>query len=141
MEIQQDAPAECIDGMLSHVEDVIAYMKNAINNSQVSCGTQTTSILSTENIPSKSAQLSIKDITTKSDFKFSSSKYDDLDRPTIAKLCHFNLEPPSSASRRDPIRHNTKSIAIISWTSISKTTIMDYIRGEFRDIDIQYICI
>ncbi|CAF3813963.1 unnamed protein product [Rotaria sordida] len=73
------------------------------------------------------------------DYDRSYTKYGDLDRPTIAKLCQFNVEIPSVSSRRQPIRLNTKSLAIISWTNVSKDVVMKYIKEEFDIKNIQYI--
>ncbi|CAF4403981.1 unnamed protein product, partial [Rotaria sordida] len=58
------------------------------------------------------------------DYDSSFTIYNDLDRPTIAKLCQFNVEIPSVSSRRQPIRLNTKSLAITSWTNVSKDVVM-----------------
>ncbi|UJR06997.1 hypothetical protein I4U23_011286 [Adineta vaga] len=69
------------------------------------------------------------------------SKYADLDRPTIANLCQFNLQEPPPSSLREPIQHNSESSAIISWTTTSKHTIMNYIRQELYDEEIQYLCV
>ncbi|CAF1274888.1 unnamed protein product [Rotaria sordida] len=73
------------------------------------------------------------------DYDSSFTIYNDLDRPTIAKLCQFNVEIPSVSSRRQPIRLNTKSLAITSWTNVSKDVVMKYIKEEFDIKNIQYI--
>ncbi|CAF1553908.1 unnamed protein product [Adineta steineri] len=74
------------------------------------------------------------------DFNSSYCKYSDLDRPAIAKLYEFNLQHPSASDLREPILLNTKSLAIISWTNVSKDVVMDYIKQEFKK-KFQYICI
>ncbi|CAF4279604.1 unnamed protein product, partial [Rotaria sordida] len=53
----------------------------------------------------------------------------------------FNVEIPLPSSRRQPIRLNTKSLAILSWTNVSKDVVMNYIKEEFHFKKIQYICI
>ncbi|CAF3014353.1 unnamed protein product [Rotaria sp. Silwood2] len=69
------------------------------------------------------------------------TKYGDLDRQTIAKICQFNLQAPPASCRRQPIRLNRKSLAIISWTNISKDVVMNHIKQEFSIKNIQYICV
>ncbi|UJR12391.1 hypothetical protein I4U23_016568 [Adineta vaga] len=78
---------------------------------------------------------------TKPHFQSSPTKHGDLDRPTIANLCQFNLQKPSPCSLQQRIQRNSKSFAVISRTTISKNTIMNYIRQEFYDEEIRYLCI
>ncbi|CAF4283087.1 unnamed protein product, partial [Rotaria sordida] len=69
------------------------------------------------------------------------TKYGDLDRQTIAKKCQFNLQSPPSSFCRQPMRLNRKSLAIISWTNVSKDAVMNHIKREFPLENIQYICV
>ncbi|CAF0991888.1 unnamed protein product [Didymodactylos carnosus] len=64
--------------------------------------------------------------------------YGHLDGQTIAQECAFDLQP---SSNQQPIRLNTKSFAITSWTHVSKDAVLTEIKRRFGIENIQYICI
>ncbi|CAF1294171.1 unnamed protein product [Adineta steineri] len=88
--------------------------------------TLTTAITNDSNQSSHTALItspldpSLNQTDNMTDFNSSYCKYSDLDRPAIAKLYEFNLQHPSASDLREPILLNTKSLAIISWTNVSK---------------------
>lgn len=69
--------------------------------------------------------------------------YGHLDRVTLAREFAFDLEQPSSLNVKETksFRINAKSLAITSWTNVSKEVVLNEIKQRFHIDQIQYICV
>ncbi|CAF3311922.1 unnamed protein product [Rotaria sp. Silwood2] len=126
------------NGIMPELNDILDTKTNENDNNQISNEFQTSSssvIMRTYPYPPLNQTGKIID----HDRPYAKYRY--FNRQTIAKLSQFNLRPPSSSSLQQPIRLNLKSFAILSWTTVSKDAVMNYIKREFPIKNIQYICV
>ena len=123
--------------IIQQLNDVVDAVTDHVNQDEISREDPTTSSIQTiTSLPYPPAN----QIGLVADHDRPYADYGHLDRPTIAKICKFNLQRPTSMPLSQ-IRLQRKSMAIIAWTNVSTEVIMTFIKREFPLEQIQYICI